>query len=325
LLLITTDQDAEVIGSVPLEDDEKVLGRVAVPFRKLMDICRTLPDGMMLRVQEEGDKVVLRGGRSRFTLSSLPAESFPFIEESSALMQFSLPQKILKNLIEQTAFAMAEQDVRYYLNGMLWEVKGRVFSAYAADGHRLACMNAELQHPLETPLRCMIPRKGILELLRLLDGDDEVHLFIGSHHLRAVTSQVTFTSKLLEGRFPDYERLISNTGQRVVVAMRESLKEAFQRAAVLLTEKSRGVRLRLKDNGLKILATNTDQDEVEEDIEVEYPGEDLEIAFNIKYLLDLLNIIPSPRVRFTFGDTNASAMVEGEGNAGRYVIMPLRI
>jgi DNA polymerase-3 subunit beta len=325
--LTTTDQEVELIAGGMLEKSAEPF-QVTVPFRKLMDICRALPEDGLIEFTEEGDRVIIRSGRSRFALSTLPAADFPSLNENIGDVNFSLPTKALSDLLDSTCFAMADQDVRYYLNGMLIEVKeGRLFSV-AADGHRLALNTVAVSGFEDKSLRIIVPRKGVLELQRILgEGDDEISLIIGSNHLRAVTGTVTLTTKLLEGRFPEYDRIIPKNGDKIVEGNRNEMKEAFHRAGALFSDKFRGVKLRLASGCLKILATNTEQDEVEEDIEVDYLGDDLEIGFNVKYLIDFLNVIQEDRVRFTFLDANSSAKVEGIGGkeSSVYIIMPMRI
>lgn len=327
LALTTTDQEVELIAEATLEE-EGVSGLVTVPVRKLMDICRALPEGVLLTVLEENDRIIIRAGRGRFVLSTLPANEFPSLNQEIGDFQFVVPKKALKLLIEQIAFAMAEQDVRYYLNGMLIEVKKGEIAAVAADGHRLAFgkMAATSVNSKET-MRVIIPRKGILELQRVLDDtEEEMVIILGSNHIQVKTGLVTLTSKLLDNRFPDYERIIPTNGSKIVVGNRELLRDGFQRAAALFNDKVRAVRLRLETGCLKISATNTDQDEAEEDLEVDYVGDELEIGFNVKYLIDFLNVIQTEAVKFTFSDSNSSARVEStNGEGGVYVIMPMRI
>jgi len=329
LRLTATDQEAELIAEGILEEKAIENGRTTVAFRRLMDLCRTLPDGAHLEFVQEGDRVIIRSGRSRATLSTLPAEDFPSLEENAGDLRFSVSKKALLQLLEATCFAMAEQDVRYYLNGMLLEIKQNgTLVVVAADGHRLAVNTLSEPLSIQKDLRIIIPRKGVLELQRILDeGEEDISLAVGSNHLRVTAGNVTLTTKLLEGRFPEYERIIPVGGNKIVLGNREILKEAFHRAAALFTDKFRGVRLKLSSGLLKILAVNAEQDEVEEDVEVDYSGEDLEIGFNIRYLIDFLNVIQTDIVQFTFLDANSSAKVEGvgQGKQGVYVIMPMRI
>jgi DNA polymerase III subunit beta len=324
--LTTTDQEVELIANGELEQCiEK--GAITVPFRKLMDLCRALPEGVLLSIAKEEDRVIIRAGKSRFALSSLPADQFPSLDSNIGEHTFLIAKKTLRHLIDNTSFAMADQDVRYYLNGLLVEIKAAILYCAASDGHRLAVSSAPLSSSENKTLRIIVPRKGVLELQRILDeGEEQISLIIGANHLRAITDTVTLTTKLLEGKFPDYERIIPLGGSKEVLGIREILKEAFLRAATLFSDKFRGVRLQLAPGRLKILATNAEQDEVEEDLEVEYQGEELEIGFNAKYLIDLLSVIQTEVVRFTFSDANNSARVEGVGEeSGIYVIMPMRI
>lgn len=327
--LTTTDQEVELVARGNIDHPETIPGRITVPLRKLVDICRALPEGSLLNLTEEQNRIIIRAGRSRFSLSTLPAEQFPAEKESQETQSFSLSNRQLKYLIDSTSFAMAEQDVRYYFNGMLLEMKPSGLFAVTSDGHRLAKCSVQLDNidPKLKNLRIIIPRKGILELQRILEEDEEmIQIMLGQNQLRVATNHVIFTTRLLEGKFPDYERIIPKTGNNVVIASRHLLKEAFLRAAALFSDKTKGVKLLLGAGGLKILATNTEQDEVEEDLEVEYQGETLEIGFNVKYLLDFINIINEDRVKLTFLDAKSSARVEGvTEETGVYVIMPMRI
>lgn len=329
--LITTDQEVELLTVGVLEHTESIIvGAITVPFRKLMDICRALPEGIELNFSLEGNRVILRAGRSRFALSALSADQFPSIEEPLEAVSFRLSKTALKTLIDSTCFAMAEQDVRYYLNGILLELKAvqgnHFLYAVAADGHRLAERAIALNTDAKA-MRVIVPRKGVLELQRALqDIDGEVTLRIDSNHIRMETSELSLTSKLLNGRYPDYERLIPQTSVHCVQGNREALKNSFLRAAALFSEKFRGVRLLLSPGCLKILATNTEQDDVEEDVEVEYNGEPLEVGFNVKYLIDFLSVIQTERVSFRFSGPDSSTRIEGVGGeTGVYVIMPMRI
>lgn len=324
--LTTTDQEVELIATGEVTDSNIATGKITVPFRKLMDICRTLPEGALLTFKTEQDKVCIRAGRSRFSLSSLPAEQFPSISESKQAISLVVANKALKQLVDNVSFAMADQDVRYYLNGMLLEIKEAGLYGVAADGHRLA-LSVIKGITCDTSLRLIVPRKGVLELQRILEENDEaVTLMLDTHHLCVTTKEVTLTTKLLEGKFPEYQRIIPEQGDKVVVGRRTLLKEALLRAATLFNDKSRGVRLRITNGCLNILATNTEQDEVEEDVEVEYQGDELEIGFNIRYLIDFLTVIQEEWVRFTFTNASSSARVEGVSESSQtYVIMPMKI
>ncbi len=325
--LTTTDQEIELVAIGKLETPAETDGAVTVSVRKLMEVCKTLAEGVELSFFEAEDRITLRAGRSRFMVSTLPACEFPNLDEQLGKFKISISKKKLGRLIEETGFAMAEQDVRYYLNGMLLEVNKGYIYGVAADGHRLALGKAKLGQTESEIFRVIVPRKGILELQRILgDTEEEIQIILGSNHIRVITEDVQLTSKLLEGRFPDYNRIVLAPGDKIFMGYREVLKDAFQRAAALFSDRFRGVRLRLTEGYLKILAISSEQDEVEEDVEVDYKGTELEIGFNVKYLIDLLNVIQTERVKFTLSDANNSARVEGVGaESGVYVIMPMKI
>lgn len=329
LSILATDQEVELIGQEVLHNVQEP-GVITVPFRKISEICKALPEAAELQFELQDDRAIIKSGRSRFTLATLPADQFPDIQplqENSSACKLTVPKKQFRWLVSRTAFAMAEQDVRYFLNGMLLEVKlGRLYSV-AADGHRLAMNYLELNEQELTPMRVIVPRKGILEIMRMVEeGEDDLQLTITASHIQAQARGVTITSKLLDGKFPDYERVIPRDGNKIVVGSRERLKEAFHRASALFSEKFRGVRLRMSNASLRVLASNPEQDEVEEDLEVDYEGQDLEVGFNVRYLIDFLSVVQSDRVKFTFSDSNKSTLIEeiGDGTRGAYVLMPIR-
>ncbi len=325
--LTGTDLEVELVAKVEIDNDF-VDGEITVPARKLTDICKSLPDGSTVSFELDGDKVTIRSGRSRFTLSTLSASDFPNVEESPASYKFSIVQDYLKNLIDSTAFAMAQQDVRYYLNGMLWEIKQNNLRLVATDGHRLAMCNQDIEADVSGTHQIILPRKGVIELGRLLDGgSSEISLTLGNNHLRAATDNFIFTSKLIDGKFPDYERVLPRVSDKIVTANRKDLREAFVRAAILSNEKYRGVRLQLNTGDLKIFANNPDHEEAEEVVSVEYQGSNLEIGFNVSYLLDVLSVINGDSIKFSLSDSNSSATIEdsSEEDKALYVVMPMRL
>ncbi|GGJ94951.1 DNA polymerase III subunit beta [Pseudomonas matsuisoli] len=326
LSLTGTDLEVELVGRVTL-DDVAEPGEITVPARKLMDICKSLPSDTSIDVRVDEQKLLIKAGRSRFTLSTLPAGDFPTVEESQGSMTFSLPQAKLRRLIERTGFAMAQQDVRYYLNGMLLEVSAGSLRAVATDGHRLAMCGMQAGIEQADKHQVIVPRKGILELARLLtEQDTDVSIVLGQHHIRANTGEFTFTSKLVDGKFPDYERVLPKGGDKLVVGDRQLLKEAFSRTAILSNEKYRGIRLTLASGLLKIQANNPEQEEAEEEVAVDYEGDALEIGFNVSYLLDVLGVMTTEQVRLTLSDANSSALVQEAGNDdSSYVVMPMRL
>ncbi|MCY1411021.1 Beta sliding clamp [compost metagenome] len=326
LSLTGTDLEVELVGRVALEEPAEP-GEITVPARKLMDICKSLPGDALIDIRVDEQRLLIKAGRSRFTLSTLPANDFPTVEEGPGSLNFSLVQSKLRRLIERTSFAMAQQDVRYYLNGMLLEVNAGVLRAVATDGHRLAM--CAMQAGIEGVDRhqVIVPRKGILELARLLtEQDGEVRIVLGQHHIRATTGEFTFTSKLVDGKFPDYERVLPRGGDKLVVGDRQALREAFSRTAILSNEKYRGIRLTLASGLLKIQANNPEQEEAEEEVAVEYGGSNLEIGFNVSYLLDVLGVMSTEQVRLILSDANSSALLqEADNDDSSYVVMPMRL
>jgi len=327
LSLTGTDLEVELVGRVALEGKAED-GEITVPARKLMDICKSLPEGASLKFELDDNKAVIRFGRSRFSLATLPANDFPSVEESKGTQTFTVPQSTLKAMIDSTSFAMAQQDVRYYLNGLLMEVNPDSLRVVATDGHRLALHTEVMKIPgVSSKTQIIIPRKGILELARLLtDGEEEVQITIGTNHIRANTQNFTFTSKLVDGKFPDYDRVLPKGGDKILTAVRGDLRQALNRTAILSNEKFRGVRLVLGTDELKIMANNPEQEEAEEIVTVEYQGPSLEIGFNVSYLVDVLGVVSSENVQITLSDSNSSVLIQAsdQGNAV-YVVMPMRL
>lgn len=279
----------------------------------------------MVNFNSGDGKAQVTSGRSRFTLATLPASEFPSVEESENSVALNMDASVIKHLIDATSFAMAQQDVRYYLNGMLWEVAGNNLRAVATDGHRMALCDVECEADVEDNLTAILPRKGIMELSRLL-GEDDIDISLGSNHVRVNSADFCFTSKLVDGAYPDYERVLPKGGEKLVVGDRAELRQAFNRTAILSNEKYRGVRVLLSDGSLKMLANNPEQEEAEEEVSVDYAGEDLEIGFNVSYLLDVLNVLKGSQVCFTLSDSNSSALVEDAADSKAvYVVMPMRL
>ena len=327
LSLTGTDLEVQIQGSTELKDN-KASGGTTVPARKLMDICRTLPEQAEMEISIENQKVTIKSGRSRFSLLTLPAADFPNIEESSpGLLEFSLPQKELRFLIEKTSFAIAQQDARQYLRGMLLEAQKGVIRAVATDAHRLALSTVSTDVKTE-PNQVIVPRKGIMELLRLLsDQEGEVSIVIGTHHLRVVASDYVFNCKLIEGRFPNYEKVIPKNSNNNIVVDRDILKQALQRAAILSNEKLRGVCIQLRPGLLRLLANNPEHEEAEEELVIDYQGEEIDIGFNIDYLLDVCNTLPAGAVKLSFLNAESGALIESLDAKDNclYVVMPMRL
>lgn len=328
LSLTGTDLEVELIGRIAVDTDSKFEpGEITVPAKKLVDICKALPDDSVIEVSQNEQKLILKSGRSRFQLATLPANDFPSVEQGHGGQRLTVKQGDLKRLIDKTSFAMAQQDVRYYLNGMLFEVDSEALRVVATDGHRLALASLTGDFSENTATQVILPRKGVIELSRLLINETEmVELYIGSNHIRVVTSEFTFTSKLIDGKFPDYQRVLPRGSNKTVLGSRADLRQAFARTAILSNEKYRGIRLVLSSGSLQIVANNPEQEEAEETVGVDYEGERLEIGFNVSYLLDVLSAVTGETVKFSLSDSNSSALVEeAESSNCQYVVMPMRL
>ncbi|MCE7032349.1 DNA polymerase III subunit beta [Lysobacter sp. GX 14042] len=325
LSLTGTDLEVEMVSRVAVDDASD--GETTIPARKLFDIIRALPDGSRVTVSQSAEKVTVQAGRSRFTLASLPANDFPSIDEVEATERVTVPEATLKELIERTSFAMAQQDVRYYLNGLLFDLRDGSLRCVATDGHRLALCEAEYGGGAQAKRQIIVPRKGVTELQRLLEGGDrEVELEMGRGHLRVKRDDVTFTSKLIDGRFPDYEAVIPIGADQEVKIDREVLRASLQRAAILSNEKYRGVRIEVSPSQLKISAHNPEQEEAQEEVEAETRVDGLAVGFNVNYLLDALSALKEEQVILAMRDANSSALVREASNARcRHVVMPLRL
>jgi DNA polymerase III subunit beta len=319
-----TDLEVELVATCTVSVQQS--GDITVPGRKLLDIFRSLPEKVSVTLSTEGERVSVRAGRSRFTLSSLPASEFPLVEEINAQQTLTMPQGEFRRLIDKTHFSMAQQDVRYYLNGLLLETDGKALRAVATDGHRLALCETELSGKARTSQQVIVPRKGVLELQRILGTENNIELAVGTNHVRAQIGEIRFTSKLIDGRFPEYARVIPSNPPKTVGADRESLRQALQRTAILSNEKYRGIRLTARPDLLTLQAHNPEQEEAEDQVEVSYKGEEVEIGFNVNYLLDALSAIEGDKVEIGLTDSNSSCLIHAPGTIHtRYVVMPMRL
>lgn len=325
LSMTGTDLEVEMVARCAVEDSEA--GEGTLPARKLFEIVRALPDGSRVTISHAGEKATVQAGRSRFTLATLPSGEFPSIEDLELVERVSVPEAALKELIERTAFAMAQQDVRYYLNGLLLDLREDSLRCVATDGHRLALCEADIPNGAKTRKQIIVPRKGVMELQRLLEGGDRiVELEVGRNHLRVRREDVTFTSKLIDGRFPDYDAVIPIGADKEVVMEREALRASLQRAAILSNEKYRGVKLEFSPGQVRIVAHNPEQEEAQEDLEAETQVDGLSIGFNVTYLMEALSVLREERVMLTLRDANSSALLrELSNDKTRHVVMPLRL
>jgi DNA polymerase-3 subunit beta len=323
LFITATDMEVELVAKAAVVLAQA--GEITLPGRKFLDIIKALPDGASVNIAVEGDKATIRSGKSRFTLATLPAGDFPSVEDIRPQQTVAIPQSDLKRLLDKTHFSMAQQDVRYYLNGMLLELAPNVVRTVATDGHRLAYCECALLAENITPQQVIVPRKGVLELQRLL-GNGDLELAIGSNHIRAQIGDIRFTSKLIDGRFPEYSRVIPAAPPKQVKADRDVLRSALQRAAILSNEKYRGIRLSVKTNALVLQAHNPEQEEAEEEVEVNYTGDEVEIGFNVNYLLDALAAVESGEIEVGLTDANQSCLVSSPvAPSAKYVVMPMRL
>ena len=326
LTLLATDIEIQITTSTTCTGGEGD-GAVTVGARKLQEILRSLPDSTEITLSLEDKRLQVKGGKSRFNLQTLPADDFPRMTLSEGdTKQFSITQRDFRQLIAKTQYSMAAQDVRYYLNGLLLLVDGKELRAVATDGHRLAYASVAIE--TELPRQEMIlPRKTVLELNRLLvDNDEPLNITLASNQVRFAFGSIVLVSKLIDGKFPDYERVIPPTLKNHMTVGRQMLMQAMQRAAILTNEKFRGVRVVLGENSLRLIAANAEQEEAQEEIEVQYTGDAIDVGFNVGYLLDVLNNVHSDEIQWSFNDANSSALITVPGNDRfKYVVMPMRI
>lgn len=333
LLLTGTDLEIELIGFVPLQD-KKAEGSTTVSARKLFDICRTLSEGVLLHLSIEKNYLVIRAGESCFMLNTLAADDFPNLEDIDYSVQFTIKQSQFKNLLNKTYFAMGQQDVRHYLNGTYLDISNNTIKCVAADGHRLALTTIEDEAFANIDTKVILPRKSVLELIRLLgtDNDHDVSVQIGDNRMCITSNDYIFTSKLINAQYPDYNRLIPR-GTTVATGDREAIKQALTRASILSNEKFRGVRFQIEPSKLLITANNSDQEQAEEALPLDYAGSNMEIGFNVAYLLDVVSAITAKTIRCVFTSPNEGVLIEsddtdastGSSSGSLYVVMPMRL
>jgi len=326
LFVTATDLEVELKTQTEVQSEEDI--DITIPARKLHDICKALPDGSSISLTVEDQNITLKSGRGRYTLGTLPAQDFPSVEPSTLADRITVKEKTLKYLIDKTQFAMAQQDVRYYLNGMLFDLNKTIFRTVATDGHRLALSQMKMDLDEDISTQIILPRKAIIELSRILtDSDDDLVIEIGSNHIRMnFANGVVFISKLIDGRFPDYQRVMPSGQTQIALADRQELKQALLRASILSNEKYRGIRFKISTNSLELLAHNPEQEEAEEVVEVNYDGPEMTIGFNVGYLTDVLNVIDTDTVEIALVDSNSSCLVTAQdSDDSQYVVMPMRL
>lgn len=323
-----TDLELEIATQTPLMDGSE--GEITLPARKLADICKSLPAESIVNIDIQEDKRArVTAGRSRFELATLPASEFPELEDIGEVQSFELPENALKHLLDAAAFAMANQDVRYYLNGLLLEVSSEGVRTVATDGHRLAlCFHAAEMNGVAQTRQLIIPRKGVMELSRLLRSDSQVPVQVqaSQNHLRVQLDNLRFTTKLVDGRYPDYRAAVPGGGQVQVDLDRKTFKDMLSRVAILSNEKFRGVRLSLSENLLQVQAHNPEQESATDELDVAYSGNDFSIGFNVTYLLDAVNHLEGDTLRLHCNSPETSAlMTDPADDSVRNVIMPIRL
>lgn len=323
LTLTGTDLEIEVSVEIPVSSGE---AEITVPARKLLDICRALPEGSDIKLTKQGEKVILTAGKSRFTLVTLPPTDFPSLEAANWEPALTIEITMLKQLFQRTQFCMAQQDVRYYLNGLCLEFENKKLRAIATDGHRMALSELKTTTAISEK-QIIVPRKGIHEISRLLDvAEGEAQVQIALNHVRLQTSGVVFTSKLIDGRFPDYTKVVPATQSKTISVDRSAFREALSRVAILSNEKYRGVRISVSDGRLSASAHNPEQEEATEELDADYRGEAIEIGFNVNYLIEAVSAVGSARIHLGLNDANSSCVLSApDETETRYIIMPMRL
>ena len=326
LVLTATDLEMQISLSINTPIGAELATTISA--KKLLDICRALPDNTEINMATSDSRVAVKAGKSKFNLQTLPAVDYPVMTKAvgTDTVTITIPQNALKGLFKQVEFAMAQQDIRYYLNGLLFEIDGNRLNIVGTDGHRLSFTSTELSRSYDKQ-NIIIPRKTIIELIKLLeDSDNEVSVEVSATQVNFSFNDIKLITKVIDGKFPDYTRVIPVGHQNNFTVDRMTVLLAMQRASILSNEKYRGIRMVLGTNSLRLISTNSEQEEAEEELEVNYTGDTLDIGFNVTYLIDVLNNVTSPEVVFSFADANSSCLltVPNDDNY-KYVVMPMRI
>ncbi len=327
LILVGTNLEIEMSSKLDIQAEQP--GKITAPARKLFDICKALPPDCFILFETEGERLYIKGLRSKFELATLPAEEYPLLDDIPIQNEITIPEKKLKLLLEKVSFSMANQDVRYYLNGLLLELANNKLLAVSTDGHRLAISECNVDNlELESPLKIIVPRKGILELVRLLDASSEIPVIlqISDNHIRINKDNIRFTSKLIDGKYPDYHAAIPSNCQYNIELDREQFRDTLLRVAILSNEKFRGIRFRLQNKLMTLHSNNPENESAEEEIDVNYSGELFEIGFNVTYLLEAVNHLEGETVHLELSTPDTSALLySADDLQTRYVVMPIRL
>jgi DNA polymerase-3 subunit beta len=337
LLVQTTDEgfvltatDLELQISCNIKGKVEEPGAITLPAKKFADLCKALPEKGLITIEIGQSRASIRSGRSRFALSILPAEDYPSLEGETTELWFEIETAVLVRMLERTSFAMAHQDVRYYLNGLLVEISTGKLVTVATDGHRLAKSEATLSSldTWENTKQLILPAKSVAELKRLMSGmgGQQTRLEIGDRSVVIRVGENVVTTKLIDGRYPDYGRVIPSQLEHSAMVERDLLREALARTAVLSYEKQKGVRMTFEEGNLRLEVSNPEHEEAREDIGIDYDGQTTTIGFNVGYWLDVLNVVDGKEIEMKFLDSEVSAILSDPDSPGElYVVMPMRI
>ena len=325
LKFTATDLEMQISTHIKTELSDDF--QITVSAKKLFDITRALPEDSKIDIQIEENKVTVKAKKSRFNLQTLPSQDYPVMKKDEKdAVELQVPQKDFKALLKQVDFAMAQQDIRYYLNGLLIEVKEKNINIVGTDGHRLSFTSLTLKTPTK-PIQVIVPRKTIVELIKLLnDTDDPLEISFSTNQVNFKFNDIDLITKIIDGKFPDYNRVIPEGHNNIFNIDRSLLLDSMLRASILSNDKYRGIRMVVEDNNLKLVSNNSEQEQAEEELEIDYKGDKIDIGFNVTYLIDVLTNIQSDQLTIAFNDSSSSCLVTIPNNEKyKYVVMPMRI
>ncbi len=327
--VVASDLEVQLSADMQIENGSDFSENITIPGRKLFDIGKGLPDEAVIEIEkvEEG-KLKIKSKRSKFILSALDAKTFPLMEtKDDSQTELVIKSNNIKDIVGKSSFAMAQQDVRYYLNGLYLFISGKEIFGVATDGHRLAKSGVEASFDLQEPISAIIPRKGVIEIDKQLENEgEELKVIISKNHIQISNKTSQAISKLIDGKFPDYEKVIPADADKLVTVDCKTLKEALIRVSILSNDRFRGVRLNFVENEIKVSANNPEKEEASDDIKASFSGEPVEVGFNVNYLIDVLNVIKTKKVKILLKDSSSSALLSPENdNLSSYVVMPLRL
>jgi len=326
LTLTGTDLEVQIVVKIAFDNDQQ--GSITIPARKLLDICKSLPSAVDIKFELVNDKLKVQSGRSRFSLSTLDAHDYPNFEMTAMDCQFTIKTAQLKTALDKTAFCMANQDIRYYLNGIMLGIFNRQLKLVGSDGHRLSIYEGEIDTETGMESRIIIPRKGVLELARLLDNDpeQEIQVEFSKNNIRVVIENLIFSAKLVDSKYPDFSKVFEQGFNSPIHVQKQVLKDALTRVSILSNEKFRGVEFVIEGNNLQISTNNPEHEEADEEIAIEYQGEALSIAFNSQYILDAVSNLDSEIAVLTIAENSSSCFIEEASEQNyKFIVMPMRL